>query len=505
MSASAITDTVCFTHGGTLQGLAGIVTTGKLSSTAALEGRGDATFKYTDAARAHVAEDKFLFFDCPQNNGLLAYQSVKQANEPGAGFQFVLVANGKSLVEQADLFGVSDGILMGRQDGAALEIDVRKLDCKILIPDCYKPHVDRMVELAQMAGKEVDTSKLEFRPIAEVRQLLHEGARPSDPVAAQQALCRELGISTERTTRSIRDAAGAVETKTANVVVAHRNEPLDRASAPAARPAPSTGPELVARMRETPVYLNIRSDLRELFGGRSASSSTPKVLELKNRPEELAHAVNMLVRMSPDSTYHKTFTKGEPAPVGQPFLRFFELQELKANVVRQGGRDGQRVGELIDLANSGVLLDRNLCQATMQRAEQQAQMPPPLPGQHQVPPPLPQQARMPPPLPGQHQVPPTLQQQGVASIASNPPASKTQLMNAMRSGLKAANLDAPSAQRVLSRLSERLDGMLAKGQPLPSLGRFDMTAVSRLPAYTARQVQQGLSQQIGQPRAGRGR
>lgn len=99
------------------------------------------------------------------------------------------------------------------------------------------------------------------------------------------------------------------------------------------------------------------------------------------------------------------------------------------------------------------------------------------------------------------QVPPLVSEQS----GRNVPASKDQLMNAMRSGLKAMNLDSNSAQRVLSRLSERLDGMLAKGQPLPSLGRFDMTAVSQLPTYTARQAQQGLSQQIGQPRPGRGR
>ncbi|WP_156902208.1 hypothetical protein [Azohydromonas australica] len=66
-------------------------------------------------------------------------------------------------------------------------------------------------------------------------------------------------------------------------------------------------------------------------------------------------------------------------------------------------------------------------------------------------------------------------------------------------------MDAPSAQRVLSRLSERLDGMLARGQALPSLGRFDMTTVSQLPTYTVRQVQQGQSRQVGQPRPGRGR
>lgn len=85
------------------------------------------------------------------------------------------------------------------------------------------------------------------------------------------------------------------------------------------------------------------------------------------------------------------------------------------------------------------------------------------------------------------------------------PASKDQLMNAMRSATKALNLDAPSTQRVLSRLSERLDGILARGQALPSLGRFDMAAVSLLPAYTARPVQRAPSQQVGSPRPGRGR
>lgn len=85
------------------------------------------------------------------------------------------------------------------------------------------------------------------------------------------------------------------------------------------------------------------------------------------------------------------------------------------------------------------------------------------------------------------------------------PASKDQLMNAMRSAMEKLGLDAPSSQRVLSRLSERLDEMVARGQALPSLGRFDMTAASQMPAYTARQVQQGQSQQIDQPRPGRGR
>ncbi|WP_157119099.1 hypothetical protein [Azohydromonas lata] len=77
-------------------------------------------------------------------------------------------------------------------------------------------------------------------------------------------------------------------------------------------------------------------------------------------------------------------------------------------------------------------------------------------------------------------------------------------MDAMKSALKGMSLDANSAQRVRSRLSKELDGMLARGRTLLSLGRIDTATVNQLPC-TVRQVQQGQSRQVGQPRTGRGR
>jgi hypothetical protein len=71
--------------------------------------------------------------------------------------------------------------------------------------------------------------------------------------------------------------------------------------------------------------------------------------------------------------------------------------------------------------------------------------------------------------------------------------------------LQGLKLKASSAQRILSCPSERLDGMLARGQALLSLGQFNMTAASQLPAYTVRQAQESLAQQIGQPHPCRSR
>jgi hypothetical protein len=84
--------------------------------------------------------------------------------------------------------------------------------------------------------------------------------------------------------------------------------------------------------------------------------------------------------------------------------------------------------------------------------------------------------------------------------------TKEQVMNSMRSGLQELNADQASRERVLSRLSERLDAMLAQGKPMPELGRYDRSMASQRPAFVPRQVaQSGQAQQVPQPRAARAR
>jgi hypothetical protein len=79
--------------------------------------------------------------------------------------------------------------------------------------------------------------------------------------------------------------------------------------------------------------------------------------------------------------------------------------------------------------------------------------------------------------------------------------TKEQVMNAMRAGLRDLNMDKASSDRILERLSARLDSMLAQGKPLPNIARYDRAAASQMPAFVARQAQQGPGQQAGQPRA----
>jgi hypothetical protein len=84
--------------------------------------------------------------------------------------------------------------------------------------------------------------------------------------------------------------------------------------------------------------------------------------------------------------------------------------------------------------------------------------------------------------------------------------TKEQVMNTMRSGLQELNADQASRERVLSRLSERLDALLAQGKPLPELARYDRSVASQRPAFVSRQVaQQSQVQQVAQPRAARAR
>jgi hypothetical protein len=81
-------------------------------------------------------------------------------------------------------------------------------------------------------------------------------------------------------------------------------------------------------------------------------------------------------------------------------------------------------------------------------------------------------------------------------------ATKEQVMGAMRSALKELNTDAASTQRVMDRLSVRLDGLLAQGKPLPEIGRYDRMAASQMQTFVPRQAaHQRQAQQVGQPRA----
>jgi hypothetical protein len=93
---------------------------------------------------------------------------------------------------------------------------------------------------------------------------------------------------------------------------------------------------------------------------------------------------------------------------------------------------------------------------------------------------------------------------GTAPAQQGP--TKEQSMSAMRSALQELDIDQASRQRVLTRLSARLDALLAQGRPLPELARYDRTAASHMAAFVPKHAQQqGLAQQVGPARAARAR
>ncbi|WP_066338941.1 LPD7 domain-containing protein [Azohydromonas lata] len=95
--------------------------------------------------------------------------------------------------------------------------------------------------------------------------------------------------------------------------------------------------------------------------------------------------------------------------------------------------------------------------------------------------------------PAQQQAPRPAQPAAAVSPAgatSQQGPTKTQVMNAMRAGLRDLNMDKASSDRIMERLSVRLDGLLAQGKPLPNIARYDRAAMSRMPEFAARQSQQ---------------
>ena len=161
-----------FTHGGRLGGLYGILATNKLSSNDALLRAGDNIFKFTDPNNQFKEEDSYIFFESVADRGKVNYASFAEEGFNQFGFSFLLVASSESLLKQVDMLGSSDGILMGRTDGQPLEIDLKKVDYKILVPDYYKETVNSYCNKLKSLGIEPPENCIIFQSIQELQKLV---------------------------------------------------------------------------------------------------------------------------------------------------------------------------------------------------------------------------------------------------------------------------------------------------------------------------------------------
>lgn len=299
-----IENTLCFTHGGRLAGLFGILATNKLSSNGALARAGDDVFKFTDSENKFKQEDNFLFFESMEDRGRINYASFVDNNTNSVGFSFLIVANGKSLLNQVDTIGNSDGILMGRSDNHPLEIDMKELNYKILVPESYKEEVENFCANLKKLGLNPPEELLIFKPINELENLV--GYRTGDnSLLRQKKLCDEIGIMSAVSDKKFSFSEKIIETKTSKVIVAC-DEPLESLSVEKLETrAFNNAEDLVRHMKERPTMSNIQRNTLLLFSEYTVrpiesitkaykSKGSPLIVDLVSKPEDLAFCLNNL-------------------------------------------------------------------------------------------------------------------------------------------------------------------------------------------------------------------
>lgn len=299
-----IENTLCFTHGGRLAGLYGILATNKLSSNGALAREGDNLFKFTDSENKFNQEDNFLFFESMEDRGRINYASFVDNKTNDVGFAFLVIANGQSLLNQVDTIGNSDGILMGRSDNQPLEIDMKELNYKILVPESYKEDIEKFCANLKQLGLNPPQELLIFKPINELQNLV--GYRTKDnSLSRQKQLCDEIGIKSDISNRKFAWSEKIVETKTSKVIV-YCDEPLESLSvAKLEKRSFNNADDLVKHMKERPTISNIQRNTLLLFSEYTIrpiesitrayeAKGSPLIIDLVSKPEDLAFCLNSL-------------------------------------------------------------------------------------------------------------------------------------------------------------------------------------------------------------------
>jgi GYF domain 2 len=310
-------NTVCFTHGGTLGGLYGILATNKISSHNALQNHGDNTAKFTDPDKSFSQEDNFLFFESMADRGNLTYSSLIDKKQNHVGFSFLLVASADTLLKQVNMIGNSDGILLGRKDEKALELDLSKIDTKILVPESYKEDVTKFCVHLKELGHTPPEHLLVFKPITELNNILQVSAyTPEEVLSKQYHLCKEIGLKAQQSTQEFSSSEKVISTKTSSIGVAMSQNTLEDKLSP--QKLFTNGRDLLEHMKERPTPANLQRNSMLLFLEKSNSllsqsvttfaQGRPPLLDIASNPKDLAFALNTLAEMHP---FKEDSTSGE--------------------------------------------------------------------------------------------------------------------------------------------------------------------------------------------------
>ena len=328
-----------FTHGGRLGGLYGILATNKLSSNDALLRAGDNIFKFTDPNNQFKEEDSYIFFESVADRGKVNYASFAEEGFNQFGFSFLLVASSESLLKQVDMLGSSDGILMGRTDGQPLEIDLKKVDYKILVPDYYKETVNSYCNKLKSLGIEPPENCIIFQSIQELQKLVsYRGYE--NAIERQNELSQAIGLNAKTSDKSFSFSEKTISTKTSTIQVVC-DHPLMQLSEEEKRPYEfNNAQDLVNHMRTRPTYSNIQRNTMLLFLEShnsnlskkiaKISKNRPMILDLIDQPEDLAFCLNNLAQ------FHSSRQKQQN---GEYRLDNYSLLSIKSKLRSSGAEN----------------------------------------------------------------------------------------------------------------------------------------------------------------------
>lgn len=302
-------NTLCFTHGGKLAGLYGILATGKLSSNSALERAGDNVFKFTDPENKYKQEDGYLFFESVADRGRINYASLVDFQSGQTGFSFLLVASSQSLLTQVDMLGNSDGILMGRSDNHPLEIDLKKVDYKIIVPESYQENIKEYCDTLKDLGITPEENVLVFKSKQEIENLLAYQSE-KNPNDRQKEFCDSIELNAIKSDKTFTLNEKIIETKTSKIgtVCDVPLEPLSEEQTQAYQFL--NGHDLIQHMKTRPTPGNLQRNSMLLFleyttsplkeSISKLSNKRPMVLDLMDKPEDLAFALNSIAKTHHD-------------------------------------------------------------------------------------------------------------------------------------------------------------------------------------------------------------
>lgn len=126
MSIAAMQQSPVLTHVGTLEALAGIVATGKISSAAAMARHGISIHQAHNEDGRYKEEEGMVFAEAPSDRGRLFYK--------GSSFA-VVMSTSDTLSSVGSVCVTGDGVALARNDAHGCELDLSKISHKILVED----------------------------------------------------------------------------------------------------------------------------------------------------------------------------------------------------------------------------------------------------------------------------------------------------------------------------------------------------------------------------------